>query len=1051
MDEEFKVKFTIDMGDAKKQVASFKEDLKSTEKMQITPKLGNIGRDMNRVFDNIRKQSNRVEKNVFWSKEKKGEFFNFFKSLENQAYSSLRGMEKRYANLSKQLNLMQQRRSDLQEKAQSKNSEAKELKAELEKEMAEKNIRTGTWEDLVKMKKEYDTVTSQIGQYSKGAQEAKKRGDETDYESWLRDIDKLKAYRDQISEKMNNFEVGGLYSPTEQAGKTKGWNDLIQMKKEYDKMTSLLANAKKGAQTAQAKGDTADYESWLRDIEKIKAYRDEIGEKMSSFNPEQAYTPESEDYDKISQLQAKLEEVTKEAQEYEKALAKAEENPAFEEKAKELRDIGEAYKQVILDLQGNLTGGDFKSEDFQRLNHEAENLHKNLKRSGRELSANTTLTEKWQRMMARLKSRMMFSIVSLIQPMNIIRNIWSGFSSQNQDVANTFKMIGQNLIKVFEPAIRKIANWFFKIMQYVNVFTKSWFNVDLFDKSVLSSEKTKKNMEKINKLTAGFDELNVFSENSSDDTTVMDTTGLPEVNTAGLQKWANNEGKWIGKALNWALENPLQTLGIVLGAKLVGGLIGKGVSSLIGKGIKKLFGGSVAKEGAEAGGSLLGSLFGKTLYTGMSGQAVTVAKLLGGITLTAGGTALAISQAASAGGNWQDLTLGTKAAKVGMTGLGSAAAGLGAVMLGASGPVGWAVAGVVALTSFVVGMAKTQDGISSVKKETEKLAEAQNNAKIANDNYLMATNNLANTMFNLEQLERQTGLSGAELDEQVRNGRLEVDKMTLSQIQVYNAYLQNQEAVKQMKEVIEAKTEADKQNVLQTLKTEAANAIASKSYDDLREKVVKAWQDGSISAEEAGDILSRTLANVDNETQRVFGENLPTEINNAFKPERYESGWRKFGDNFKNLMNDLGKWFSDKWSGIKTWWNGLWNKSNVPEPNIPSNRNGLSYHVNTNTIPSYDVGTNYVPNDQLAMVHRGEAIVPAKYNNASYMNGGSNSQVQQTIAAMNGEISALRNLIQQGIPVFGTFVQRGNDLYATVEKAKNKRGNQPISNAAFAR
>lgn len=34
----------------------------------------------------------------------------------------------------------------------------------------------------------------------------------------------------------------------------------------------------------------------------------------------------------------------------------------------------------------------------------------------------------------------------------------------------------------------------------------------------------------------------------------------------------------------------------------------------------------------------------------------------------------------------------------------------------------------------------------------------------------------------------------------------------------------------------------------------------------------------------------------------------------------------------------------------------------------------------TKFINSFDVGTNYVPNDQLAMVHKGEMIVPAKYN-----------------------------------------------------------------------
>ena len=190
------------------------------------------------------------------------------------------------------------------------------------------------------------------------------------------------------------------------------------------------------------------------------------------------------------------------------------------------------------------------------------------------------------------------------------------------------------------------------------------------------------------------------------------------------------------------------------------------------------------------------------------------------------------------------------------------------------------------------------------------------------------------------------------------------------------------------------------------------------------------------------------MANADDETQRTFGESIPEEIRTAFNPDEYESGWRKFGNNFKNMMNDLGKWFSDLWGGIKSWWNGLWNKNDVPQPNTPSTdtqAQAMSYNV-----PSYDVGTNYVPNDQLAMVHKGEAIIPAKYNNPSYMNN-SNPQMQQTIAAMNGEISALRTLLSKGIPVSGTFVQRGSDLYATVEKAKNRRGTQPISNAAFAR
>ena len=83
------------------------------------------------------------------------------------------------------------------------------------------------------------------------------------------------------------------------------------------------------------------------------------------------------------------------------------------------------------------------------------------------------------------------------------------------------------------------------------------------------------------------------------------------------------------------------------------------------------------------------------------------------------------------------------------------------------------------------------------------------------------------------------------------------------------------------------------------------------------------------------------------------------------------------------------------------------------------------------------------------MVHKGEAIIPAKYNKP--YNGNDNSVLYSVISDMNQEIANLRSLIQGGIPVSGTFVQRGSDLYATVEKAKNKRGNNPVSNPSYAR
>ena len=36
------------------------------------------------------------------------------------------------------------------------------------------------------------------------------------------------------------------------------------------------------------------------------------------------------------------------------------------------------------------------------------------------------------------------------------------------------------------------------------------------------------------------------------------------------------------------------------------------------------------------------------------------------------------------------------------------------------------------------------------------------------------------------------------------------------------------------------------------------------------------------------------------------------------------------------------------------------------------------------SLPRLDSGTNYVPNDQLAMIHKGEAVIPKKFNDKEY-------------------------------------------------------------------
>lgn len=57
-------------------------------------------------------------------------------------------------------------------------------------------------------------------------------------------------------------------------------------------------------------------------------------------------------------------------------------------------------------------------------------------------------------------------------------------------------------------------------------------------------------------------------------------------------------------------------------------------------------------------------------------------------------------------------------------------------------------------------------------------------------------------------------------------------------------------------------------------------------------------------------------------------------------------------------------------------------------------------------VPSYDVGTDYVPNDQLAMVHEGERIIPKKYNNSQYMG---NDETNSLLIELNKNVLELAN------------------------------------------
>lgn len=124
-----------------------------------------------------------------------------------------------------------------------------------------------------------------------------------------------------------------------------------------------------------------------------------------------------------------------------------------------------------------------------------------------------------------------------------------------------------------------------------------------------------------------------------------------------------------------------------------------------------------------------------------------------------------------------------------------------------------------------------------------------------------------------------------------------------------------------------------------------------------------------------------------------------------------------FGSKIFGKLRDnvLGVW-DGIFTGIKSFINkiisamngmiGGMNKLGFDIPSWVPGLGGKSFSLNIPKIPSLDVGTNYVKEDGLAMIHEGEAVVPKKYNPAA---GGESQHVNNYQGLFEGAIFQVRS------------------------------------------
>lgn len=197
--------------------------------------------------------------------------------------------------------------------------------------------------------------------------------------------------------------------------------------------------------------------------------------------------------------------------------------------------------------------------------------------------------------------RFALSLFGIRSAFSLISRASRTYLSQNESVANKMEALWTALGNLVGPIVEIIADAILKLVGYLQVFVNALgWKIDLtknMNKNTKAINGTTKAMEKLNKQTASFDELNVLSDNSNASGGIGSGGGgieafeMPELNKdivnflETMAHFLKDNWDWIwkvGVALTTVFG--LAKIGKVLGnlGKLFGGGTGAGATGLLG-------------------------------------------------------------------------------------------------------------------------------------------------------------------------------------------------------------------------------------------------------------------------------------------------------------------------------------------------------------------------------------------------------------------------------------------------------------------------------------
>ena len=185
-----------------------------------------------------------------------------------------------------------------------------------------------------------------------------------------------------------------------------------------------------------------------------------------------------------------------------------------------------------------------KKEDLNKT--DLSNVQKSIDNIGKSTSNTIKHVARWA-----------LGIFAIESAYGFVRQAMSSVSQYNEQIATDVEYIRYALGSMLQPIIEGLIQLAFRLLTYVNYIAQAWFGVNLFaNASTKSFEKNNKSLgnsvksaKELNKQIAGFDEMNVLNDTSSNSGggTGAGAISLPSMDLSQLQGEVPEWVKWIAE------------------------------------------------------------------------------------------------------------------------------------------------------------------------------------------------------------------------------------------------------------------------------------------------------------------------------------------------------------------------------------------------------------------------------------------------------------------------------------------------------------------------